>query len=87
MTATFTSTGGVLDNVFTFPAQHLSGNVHEIEVNIPVVGKYTGKVTVTEDGGAEGLVAEWSDKQVKPAEWSVLTTTVVGSIPVVLTAG
>lgn len=87
VTATFTSTGGVLDNVFTFPAQHLSGNVHEIEVNIPVVGKYTGKVTVTEDGGAEGLVAEWSDKQVKPAEWSVLTTTVVGSIPVVLTAG
>lgn len=90
VTATFTSAHMGQYTMFRFSAQHLSGNVHSFAVNIPVVGKYIGKVTVTEDGGAEGLVANWpvarAAGEVRPGEWSPLTAT-VGSLPVVLTAG
>ena len=90
--ATFTTVGENLVSSISFLAQHLSGNVHAIVVNIPATGLYTGKATVTEHGGAEGVVAKWETdtgggREVRAGDASELTTTVVGSVPVVRTAG
>jgi len=90
LTATFTSAGEGQYSMFSFSARHLSGNVHSFAVNIPVSGKYVGKITVTEDGGTEGLVANWPAArrvgEVRAGPWSALTTS-IGTVPVVFTAG
>lgn len=90
VTATFTSVDPRQYTTFSFSARQLAGNVHSVDVNIPVAGRYVGKVTVTEHGGAEALVAEWpvgrTVGEVRAGPWNASTTT-IGSVPVVFTAG